>query len=237
MLQNRFFLLLGILLLCTVGWSQDSQVGVFKGGLRVGFTASQISGDNLTGFHKPGASAGVFANFRITPDLNSSRKSSKTINIELPDKTVPVVGKSIPMFLALQLELDFVMKGSHATPKQAGSAGLGKYTLDLGYLEMPFLLKLCFGNVVEIELPSPVIGVNLYKSERDIYGEIPGRPDMKRFELSFMAGLSWLIKSHHGINVRFSNSVLPVRVPNWAVNRPIKMQYNSVLTLSYYYQF
>ena len=217
--------------------AQESSVGVFKGGVRAGLTASQISGDNLTGFHKPGAIAGVFANCTLTPDLRSGKRSSKTINMELPDKKVALNSKSLPVTLALQMELDFAMKGSHATPKQAGAYGTGKYTLDLGYVEIPLFLKLCLGNVVEIELPGPVFGVNLYKRERDMYGLIQGRPNMKWYEFSFMAGLSWVIRGHHGLNVRYYNSVLPVRKPNWAVNRPIYQQYNSVLTFSYFYQF
>ena len=62
----------------------------FYGGVRVGFTASQISGDDLAGFHKVGAAAGLFINHTIIPS-----------------------GK-----LKMQLELDFMMKGSHSyTPK------------------------------------------------------------------------------------------------------------------------
>jgi len=216
---------------------EPSSVGAFKGGVRAGLTASQISGDNLTGFHKPGAIAGVFANCTLTSDLRSGKRSSKTINMELPDKKLEISSKSLPVFLALQMELDFAMKGSHATPKQAGAYGTGKYTLDLGYVEIPLFLKLCLGNVVEIELPGPVFGVNLYKRERDMYGLIQGRPPMKWYEFSFMAGISCMIRGHHGLNVRYYNSVLPVRKPNWAVNRPIQQQYNSVLTFSYFYQF
>ncbi|MBR4787648.1 MAG: hypothetical protein IK013_07240 [Bacteroidales bacterium] len=217
--------------------AQETSVGVFKGGVRAGLTASQISGDNLTGFHKPGAIVGVFANCTLTDDLRSENRKSKNINVELPDKKVAVNPKSLPVFLSLQMELDFAMKGSHATPKQAGVYGTGKYTLDLGYVEIPLFLKLCFGNVVEIELPGPVFGVNLYKRERDMYGPIQGRPNMKWYEFSFMAGLSWMIRGHHGLNVRYYNSVLPVRKPNWAVHHPIQQQYNSVLTFCYFYQF
>lgn len=235
----RKFICLGItlLMLAVNVRAQEKDVGVFKGGIHVGLTASQISGDNLTGFHKPGAMAGVFANCRLTPDLRSGERTSKAVNVEFPDKTVQLNTKSNPIFLAMQMELDFVMKGSHATTKQAGNLGSGKYTLDLGYMEVPLILKLCFGDVVEIELPSPVLGVNLYKSERDMFGPIQGRPNMKRFEFSYMAGLSWIIKGHHGLNLRYSNSILPVRKPNWAINHWVKQQYNSVLTIGYFYQF
>ena len=76
----------------------------FYGGVRVGFTASQISGDDLSGFHQIGAAAGLFVNHVV----NSSGS------------------------LKLQLELDFTMKGSHSytPPKQEYETEF--YSLRLG---------------------------------------------------------------------------------------------------------
>lgn len=188
----------------------------FKGGVRAGFTASQISGDNLTGFHKLGAYAGVYACYPLTEKGN----------------------------LKLQAEIDFTMKGSHTyVPPKLASSMINKYVLNIGYLEVPVLLRWRFARLTirgnsdfEFEL-GPMFGVNLYQRERDVNGIIIGRPPFRRFEFAAIAGISYMFNEHHGVSFRYSNSILHVRKPNWAVNKPIKLQYNSVMMLSYFYQF
>ena len=193
-------------------------VGTFKGGVLAGATTSQISGDNLAGFHKLGAMAGVFAN---------------CVLVEQPK-----------FGLKLQMEMDFVMKGSHSfsRPGQAVNP-MAKYVLNLGYIEVPVLLRFRIARITirnssdfEFEL-GPAFGVNLYAHERDVYGRILGRPAFNRMEFSMMGGLTYVFKEHHGITLRYSNSIVPVRIPDWAVNRRIKKQFNSVLYLIYSYQF
>lgn len=209
-------MLLVVLLFGAAQAQRTTTASNFKGGVRAGFTASQISGDDLTGFHKLGAYAGLYANYPLNDKGN----------------------------LKIQAEIDFTMKGSHTyyPPKQNASM-MNKYVLDIGYLEVPVLLRWRFARLTirgnsdfEFEL-GPMFGVNLYQKERDVYGVIQGRPQFSRFELSAMAGISYMFNDHHGVSFRFSNSILRVRKPNWAVNRPIKMQYNTVLMLSYFYQF
>lgn len=194
----------------------------FKGGVRAGFTTSQISADNLSGFHKYGLTAGLFVNHPLSSDQKWK----------------------------VQVELDFTMKGSHSfvtARQQANNPSYGKYSLNLGYLEVPALIKWNFARNftikgkpilqgLELEF-GPMFGVNIYQREKDMYGIIPGRPLFSRFELSAVGGLSCLFKEHHGVSLRYSNSVLPVRRPNWAVNGYTKLQFNSVLLLTYSYQF
>lgn len=209
-------MLLVVLFFGAVQAQRTTTASNFKGGVRAGFTASQISGDDLTGFHKLGAYAGMYANYPLNDKGN----------------------------LKIQAEIDFTMKGSHTyyPPKQNASM-MNKYVLDIGYLEVPVLLRWRFARLTirgnsdfEFEL-GPMFGVNLYQKERDVYGVIQGRPQFSRFEFSAMAGISYMFNDHHGVSFRFSNSIIRVRKPNWAVNRPIKMQYNTVLMLSYFYQF
>ena len=195
--------------------AQNSTSSIFRGGVRAGVTTSQISGDNLSGFHKLGGTAGLYA-------------------------AVPLMQTSDN--LHLQMELDFTMKGSHSH-KVNKNNNAGKYALNLGYIEVPVLLRWRFAHLTingnsgfELEV-GPMFGVNLYANERDVYGTIPGRPQFSRFELSAVAGLNYKFNEHHGINLRFSNSILKVRTPNWAVNRPILKQYNTVLALCYFYEF
>lgn len=204
-------------MLCAMAQT-ESKVGTFAGGVSVGATTSQISGDNLGGFHKIGATVGVYANCLLLDNPKFGMK--------------------------LQMEMNFVMKGSHSyTPPRQVATAVGKYVLNLGYLEVPVLLRMRIARITirnssdfEFEV-GPAFGVNIYHRERDMYGLIPGRPDFHRCELSLMGGLTYSFKEHHGITLRYSNSILPVRIPNWAVNRWIYKQYNSVIYLTYSYQF
>lgn len=194
----------------------------FRGGLRIGGTTSQISADNLSGFHQFGVIAGAFVNFPMTDDLRWK----------------------------VQLEMNFTMKGSHSytsARQMANNPSYGKYALNLGYLEVPLMFKWNFGKyftingrplttAIELEF-GPMFGVNLYQREKDMYGVIPGRPQFTRFELGAMGGLAAIFKEHHGVSLRYSNSILPVRRPDWVVNGFTKLQFNSVLMLSYFYQF
>ena len=194
---------------------EKPELSRFYGGVRVGFTASQISGDDLSGFHQLGASAGLFANHAIIPS-----------------------GK-----LKLQLELDFTMKGSHSyTPPKQYEVDF--YSLRLGYVEMPLLLEWAVGKWTmwgkpfqfELEI-GPAFGVVIFQREREATGVIIGRPAFRRFEFSGIAGLSFKIADHHSANLRYSNSIVPVRIPTWVYDRVVKKQFNSVLTISYCYQF
>jgi hypothetical protein len=181
----------------------------------VGFTASQISGDDLSGFHKIGAHVGGFVNHSIIP---SGR-------------------------LKLQLELDFTMKGSHSyTPKNVISDNF--YSLTLGYVEVPLMLIWTAGKWTlwgkqfnfDLEI-GPVFGVNVFSQEREANGPIVGRPPFTRFEFSGLVGLSLGIAEHHSINIRYGNSFIPVRTPDWVYGRLVNKQFNSLIITSYCYQF
>lgn len=219
MLMNKISLVLVLMMSVFTMFAQDgSHIGEFSGGVRGGATISQISGDNLGGFHKVGATVGAFANCLLIDNPKFDMK--------------------------LQMELDFVMKGSHSytPPKQVASL-TGKYSLNLGYLEVPVLLRMRFARITirnssdfDLEV-GPALGVNVYHVERDMYGIIHGRPEFSRLELSMVAGLNYTFKEHHGIGLRYSNSILSVRTPNWAVNRRISKQYSSVIYFTYSYQF
>lgn len=187
----------------------------FKGGVRAGISTSQISGDDLVGFNKVGATAGIFVNYPLT---NSER-------------------------LKLQLELDFTMKGSHSKAAKTNQT-YNFYSLNVWYVEMPLLLEFIAGNwtlwgkpfqfVIEA---GPMFGVNVFQREREAAGIIEQRPQFRRFEFSAVAGISLMISDKHGVNVRFSNSVVPVRIPTWVYNRVVKKQFNTVLSFAYTYTF
>ena len=184
---------------------------VFTGGVRAGFTASQISGDELSGWHKMGAYAGGFVKFTV-----SENRQWK-----------------------LQGEINFIMKGSNKfiTARKDGTIP-NKYVLTLMYVEVPFFAKYQPVKWFEIEA-APALNVLFFAQEKDANGVMPGRQAFRPLEFSFIAGFSFIIKEHFGINVRWSTSVLPVRVPDGEHSqiRIRKKQYNDVIATSLYYEF
>ena len=217
MMRKTFVGLLLLGLLCSLSAQEKGKdpLSRFYGGVRVGFTASQISGDDLSGFHKVGAHAGLFVNHAVIP---SGR-------------------------LKLQLELDFTMKGSHSkAPKNQVADNF--YSLTLGYVEMPLLVVwtagkwTLWGQPFQFDLEvGPVFGVHVFNREREANGPIVGRPPFRWYEFSALAGISLQVADHHSVNFRYGNSVVPVRIPTWVYGRAVKKQFNSLMTLSYCYQF
>lgn len=81
--MKRIFYFLFLWWLATSATAQTR----FGGGFALGLSLSQISGDNLSGFNRPGATAGVFGNYALN-DRNW-----------------------------LQAEINFIQKGSYKAPK------------------------------------------------------------------------------------------------------------------------
>lgn len=217
-MTKKLFILSVLIGMFTAGFAQEkekSDLSRFYGGVRVGFTASQISGDDLSGFHKVGAAAGLFVNHSV---IESGR-------------------------LKLQLELDFMMKGSHSyTPKNVIADNF--YSLTLGYMEVPLMLVWTAGKWqlwgqnfnFELEI-GPAFGVHVFTREREANGPIVGRPPFRWYEFSGLAGISLMIADHHSVNFRFENSIIPVRIPTWVYDRVVYKQFNTLMTFSYCYQF
>ena len=217
-MTRKLIIISVIISLFTTAYTQEQKkadLSRFYGGVRAGFTASQISGDDLTGFHKVGAAAGLFVNHPVNPSGN----------------------------LKLQLELDFMMKGSHSyTPKDVIADNF--YSLTLGYVEVPLMLVWTAGKWqlwgqnfnFELEI-GPAFGVHVFTREREANGPIVGRPPFRWYEVSGLAGISLMVADHHSVNFRFENSIVPVRIPTWVYDRVVYKQFNTVMTFSYCYQF
>jgi len=155
----------------------------FQAGLILGFNTSQISGDDLGGFNRISPNSGIF------------------VKRELSDK------------LSLQLEMTYLGKGSKKNlgPEDPASS---YYLLRIHYIEVPVLLQYKFSNKITIE-GGPSLGVYIGHKEEDINGEFVGvlsaREQFKRFDLSGNLGVIWNLNDTWSLNVRASNSLLPVR--------------------------
>ena len=183
----------------------------FKGGLRVGFTGTQISGDKLSGFNKMGAYAGGFVNWPF-----------------------PNHGK-----WALQMEINFIMKGTSKFLIADKENYIGdKYVLTMCYTETPILAKYRLIKGLEVEF-GPSINFLFYAVEKDANGKMPARQPFRLCELSVIGGMTYLFKEHYGLNLRYSNSILPVRVNdgNHSDYRLDRKQFNSAIAFSFFYHF
>jgi len=138
----------------------------------------------------------------------------------------------------LGLELLFVQKGSRRNPTKDNN--LTKYVMRLNYIEMPVMyrrrLKKSFG--FEAGLSFGVLLKNT-EVEYDINGLIPARPPFEKYELAAHIGFRYFLNDNSTFNLRYSNSILPVRkFPGISTyNYFDRGQYNLVLSLTYEYKF
>lgn len=190
----------------------------FRGGIRIGFTGSQITKDGFPfqGYNKFGAFGGVFVNVPVS-------KNGKW---------------------RLQPELNFIMKGCKHSPKFDSSGYIvgtiqDLYVLELMYGEIPLLVKWNIIKGLELEV-GPSFGV-LFKNMdvEKVNGFInKGAPAFFRFEFAGVIGISYRFHNHWGVSIRYENSLLPVRRPravHWLY--VTSGQYNETFCFSVYYQF
>jgi hypothetical protein len=187
----------------------------FHGGVRLGFTGSQITGDGFAfeGYRKFGAFAGVFVNVPVSRN-----------------------GRWL-----IQPELNFIMKGCKHVPRtdENGFVHGDMYRLQLMYGEIPVLVKWKIIKGFELEA-GPVFGV-LFKNTdvEEVNGYLNvGAPPFFRFEFAGAIGLNYLFFNHWGASLRYEASLLPVRKPraiHWMYLT--SGQHNQSFCFSVYYQF
>lgn len=178
----------------------------FKGGLRVGMSMSQLSGDNLSGYNKLGIYTGGYIKLPFT-----SRWS-------------------------MQFELNFVMKGStNAVNLSVERPDL--YYSNLFYIQTPVLVKFQIFKKLDLEL-GPILNVLCVGTEHDANGRISNRKKFTTLEFSALVGLTYIIKEHYGINVRYEHSIIPVRKADVNTYYIYKShQYSDYFSVSFLYQF
>lgn len=176
----------------------------FKGGILAGVSASEISGDRLEGPNKPGIYAGAFVYHDLT------MKSS------------------------LQMELNFIQKGSRNNPDTASPEA---YLLRLNYIEIPFHYRYNFHPKMSLEVGLSY-GVLIHKYEQvDGYAYDRITPRFKNGDFSFNIGFFYSITERLRFNIRYSNSILHVRPHGSGATYMLnKGQYNEVLSFVFFYQ-
>lgn len=190
-----------IVVMCLVLYARGQR---FEGGVMLGFAVTQIDGDNLGGYNKPGIRGGGWVN-------------------------TPVSGN-----LILQLELEFIQKGSKISEQELNSKQY--YHACLNYLQAPILVKTSLMDRLTGE--AGIAGSYLFTSLEDLdgYGFIEADPAFDQFELSGLIGLNYHLTKDLIGHIRFNYSLLPVRPhPGDQYYWLDRGQYNNALLFSLYY--
>jgi len=194
---NRFFLCFFLLFLADAPLQAQS----FKGGITAGFAVSQVSGDNLSGFNKPGSLAGAY------------------IFIEPSAKW------------RIELQMIHLMKGSYdaARPDRGDffSYSMTLHYVEIPIMFRYFYKKLWWG----FGLSEGYLAASNVKNQDGKFPEgSPDARPFKKFETSANISVLWPFSERFELEARFNQSILPIRnhLGNvvFQLNRG---QYNTVL--------
>ncbi len=173
---SRYPLILLLLALPAMMFSQQ-----FDAGIKTGISASQISGDQLGGFDKPGIYAGIFT------------------SIELNQKSL------------ITLEMNYVEKGSRklARPDKGiyNSYRLMLNYIEIPVTYQYFIhdmLSLESG-------PSFGVLIKRDNNEEDENGVLNGTRPFNKYEFALNGGMNFWFNDNFAIGGRYSVSLLPVR--------------------------
>lgn len=201
----------------------------FKGGFIGGMTATQVAGDTYSGYDKAGLFGGCFVNLPFHKKTGIKKDS---IVIHTNDKK-----KIDTLFFdhwTVQMELDYIQKGSRKNPNENNN--FTSYRLRLNYVEIPILVKYILSDKWAFEA-GPAYGVLVHYKEETNYIPIIGKA-FKKNALSAIIGVYYSITNRLKINIRTSNSILPVREHSSGAKRFFNRgQYNDDLCFSLHYQF
>ena len=191
-------LLIALILLITHNLSAQN----FDAGLVAGFTMSQISGDGLAGFDKPGARIGAYISYPIP---------RKKMNFEMG--------------------MQYLQKGSRASGSKNASS---IYSMDMHYLELPFTINYAFDNGLIIESG---LGTGILVSYTEEINGLEVRVNTPNtFALDFLCGLQYQFLNNLKINVRYGNSLIPIRKEDVSNSLENKDWYSSMVSFALMYQ-
>lgn len=173
----------------------------FKGGVTAGFALSQVSGDNLQGFNKPGSLAGAY------------------LFLEPAAKW------------RIELQMIHFMKGSYdpSRPDKGDffSYSMTLHYVEVPLLFRFFYKKLWWG----AGLSQGYLGSSRVKNQDGLFpaGSPDARP-FKKFETSANLSVLWPFSERFELELRFNQSLLPIRnhLGN-SVFRFNRGQYNTAL--------
>jgi hypothetical protein len=203
--KMKIFKLLFISLLFLPSWNFAQH---FAPGIMAGMVTSQVDGDRLVGYQKPGFNGGMFVennfhkNWTFSMGINYIQKGSRTIPI---------------------------------TDSTNGSLVGRYYKLRLNYVEVPFYMRTVVKKRFMAE--GGLILSYLYKAReaKDADGFMDPSPVFKRYDIPISVGIGYIINTNFNIRFHYSYSIFPIRNnpgnQTWYFNRG---QYNNYLTVGLY---
>jgi len=182
----------------------------FKAGVQFGITASQVDGDNLTGYNKAGLYGGFFVNhpagergdFQLEIDFSQkgSRKNADPANGIYDSYIMRLSYVEVPVFYNYKIKKFMAVHGG----------------LSAGYL----------------------IFAKEYDNYGQIDPATSSAPPFRKLELAALAGLSFNYKENWFLSFRFSYSIIPIRdtpiQPFAYFNKP---QHNNLIITALQYRF
>lgn len=174
----------------------------FDAGLIGGFSTSQVTGDNLSGFDKLGSRFGAYISYPINKKMS------------------------------YQMEMQFLQKGSKK-PYTKNSPEI--YLFELNYIELPLSLNYEIKKGIYIESGVGTAFLVGYKEQDEMADINTENPNL--LALDFLLGVQYQFKKHLKLNIRYSNSITPIRKhaseEEWGLN---KGQYSSLVSFAFMYQ-
>ncbi|PCJ86780.1 MAG: hypothetical protein COA57_05555 [Flavobacteriales bacterium] len=127
------------------------------------------------------------------------------------NKIGPIIGvfvnSDIKEKWQVQFEINYINKGSKDPPNHE----IGKYNftrINLHYIEVPVLAKY-YWKKFNFQL-GVTLGTLAKERWTDANGKIPAYINFKRYELGYLAGVSWEATKSLTLNWRYQSSLLPV---------------------------
>ncbi len=200
------------------GFQLEVRSQVFRGGLQVGLTASEVSGDDAGGADKLGWFASVFINQDIRPNTRLQfemmyiQKGSRVYHDPWDDIHGNQHGEGL-----------VVARGAiRNDPIEPPDDGYRDYKFYLHYVEIPVMLQFDFSPITRLpyvehmsgELglsASTVVGHREEKRGVSVANEMAERRPFKLVEMNILAGLHFPITDGLTFNWRLSQGVTPVR--------------------------
>ena len=134
-----------------------------------------------------------------------------------------------------EVGMQYLQKGSKGSRETIEINGIYKYSMDMHYLELPFTVNYAFKNGLIIESGfGPGILVS-YTEEINGVENIGNTPNT--FALDFICGIQYQFLNNLKINVRYGNSLLPIRKEDVETSlEKNKDWYSSMVTFTLMYK-
>jgi hypothetical protein len=146
------------------------------------------------------------------------------------------VNKSFTDKTGMQMEIIFIQKGSRK-PVDANNNNV-YYVMRVSYFEVPLLFKWQAAQKFNIEL-GPSFGTLVFSEEETEFGSYEPVVPFKKFDFSGNVGLSYTLSEKLTVNVRLSNSIIPIRdfASGYSFAFFDRGQYNTVLAFTLHCEF